>query len=65
VCWLIDTVRVLGPDHPHTLAARRDVAYWIGECGRLEEAVRLLEDVLAGTERVLAGDHLSTTMTPK
>jgi hypothetical protein len=30
---LTDRLRVLGPDHPHTLTARRHLAYWRGQAG--------------------------------
>jgi hypothetical protein len=31
--------RVLGPDHPDTLAARANLAYWAGQLGRAPEGV--------------------------
>ena len=52
-----DCERVLGADHPGTLAARFNLAYAYESAGRLGEAIPLYEQVLAGRERVLGADH--------
>ena len=60
---LNDRLRVLGPDHPDTLIARRNLARWRGEAGDpvgpAEEFQRLLNDRL----RVLGPDHPHTLNT--
>jgi hypothetical protein len=33
---LNDQIRVLGPDHPDTLATRNNLASWLGESGPVE-----------------------------
>ena len=55
-----DCERVLGADHPSTLAARFNLAYAYESAGRLGEAIPLYEQVLAGYERVLGADHRDT-----
>jgi hypothetical protein len=37
---LADQVRVLGPDHPHTLTTRTDLASWRGQAGDVAGAVK-------------------------
>ena len=57
---LADRLRVLGPDHPDTLASRNNLAgayYLAGDLGR---AIPLYEQTLADTERVLGPDHPQT-----
>ena len=53
----------LGPDHPHTLATRSNLASWLGEAGQVQEAIgqsgRLLED----QTRALGADHPDTLTT--
>lgn len=34
---LADRTRVLGPDAPDTLATRNNLAYWLGDAGRMDE----------------------------
>jgi tetratricopeptide (TPR) repeat protein len=55
-----DQERILGPDHPDTLAARNNLAnaYWAA--GRTAEALTLDEQTLADRERVLGADHPGT-----
>ncbi len=55
-----DQERVLGPDHPATLASQNDLAkaYWVA--GRTGEAIALHEQTLASRERVLGSDHPDT-----
>ena len=55
-----DSERVLGADHPDTLASRNNLAYAYWSVGRLEEAIALLERTLTDSERVLGADHSST-----
>jgi hypothetical protein len=57
---LADQQRVLGPDHPHILISRGNLAraYW--SAGRLDEAIALFERVLADAERVLGHGHPTT-----
>ena len=55
-----DSARLLGPDHPDTLASWNNLAIACQEAGRKAEAVRLHERALAGRERVLGPDHPDT-----
>ena len=55
-----DYERVLGPDHPHTLTTRGNLAIAYRVAGRLDEAIPLLERSLADCERVLGPDHPDT-----
>ena len=57
---LPDSIRVLGEDHPNTLASRNNLAYAYESAGRLEEAITLYEQVLADRIRVLGEDHPDT-----
>ncbi|MEU8048125.1 FxSxx-COOH system tetratricopeptide repeat protein [Micromonospora echinofusca] len=50
----------LGPDHPHTLTARGNLASWRGEAGDAAGAAAAYEDLLAGFLRVLGPDHPHT-----
>ena len=52
--------RVLGPDHPHTLASRNNLAYAYESAGDLGRAIPLYEAALADCERVLGPDHPNT-----
>jgi sortase A len=52
--------RVLGPDHPHTLAARHDVAAAYAAAGDLATAIPLYEETLAKREAVIGPDHPDT-----
>jgi hypothetical protein len=49
-----DCQRVLGPDHPDTLAARANLADGYYRMGRISEARKMLESALADCERALA-----------
>ena len=54
---LADRLRVLGPDHPHTLITRHDLAYWHGETGDAPGAVTAFEAaLLTADERAAAID---------
>ena len=55
-----DFERVLGPDHPRTLASRNDLANAYLAAGRAAEATPLFERTLADSERVLGSDHPDT-----
>jgi len=53
----------LGPEHPDTLTARHELAYWMGEAGDVAGARDLLAQVLAIEERVLGPEHPDTLTT--
>src|SRR4029078_13197316 len=55
-----DSARMLGPDHPDTLASVNNLAISCPEAGRKAEAVRLHERALAGRVRVLGPEHPDT-----
>ncbi len=55
-----DCERVLGADHPDTLAAWVNLAYAYRAAGRTGEAIALYERTLADSERVLGADHPDT-----
>ncbi len=57
---LTDRERVLGPDHPHTLDSRHNLAHTYRSMGRVEEALPLYERLLTDHERVLGEDHPDT-----
>jgi tetratricopeptide (TPR) repeat protein len=54
---LADQERVLGSDHPETLATRHNLAEAYHWAGRTAEALTLFEQNLADRERVLGADH--------
>jgi hypothetical protein len=54
---------VLGPDHPDTLSTRHNLAYLLGEAGRVQEAVTEFERLLQDLVRVLGPDHPYTVTT--
>lgn len=55
-----DFTRTLGPDHPQTFTARRNLAGALRQCGRLIDAIALYEQTLADCERVLGPAHPDT-----
>jgi hypothetical protein len=55
-----DRLRVLGPDHPDTLAIRGNLARWRGEAGDPAGAAAAFENLLADYLRVLGPDHPDT-----
>ena len=57
---LADELRVLGPDHPETLIARGNFAYWVSEAGQPALAAAQCRDLLADCQRVLGPDHPHT-----
>ncbi len=52
--------RILGPEHPHTLGSRSNLALSYWAVGRHQDAVTLDEQTLATMERVLGPDHPDT-----
>ena len=60
---LADQKRMLGADHPDTLAVRMGLALAYQRAGRTAEAVLLFEQTLADRERVLGADHPETLRT--
>jgi tetratricopeptide (TPR) repeat protein len=59
---LADQKRVLGSDHPETLATRHNLAEAYHWAGRTAEAITLFEQNLADQERVLGADHSETLL---
>ena len=57
---LADEARVLGDDHPNTLAVRANLASALADSGRVEDAIEQLQLLLADLVRVLGDDHPST-----
>jgi hypothetical protein len=57
------THQYLGPDHPDTLAARHDLAYWRGAAGDAHGAISAFRELLADRLRVLGPDHPHTLTT--
>ena len=52
--------KILGDDHPQTLASRNNLAHAHYSAGRLDAAIPLYEEVLADRVRVLGPDHPDT-----
>ncbi|MFJ9642008.1 protein kinase domain-containing protein [Streptomyces sp. NPDC004244] len=52
--------RLLGADHPDTLAARQEAAYELGRLGRHREAYDVYRAVLVGRERSMGPLHRDT-----
>lgn len=57
---LPDMLRVLGPDHPHTLITRHNLAYWREEAGDVSGAATAYAELLPVMLRVLGPDHPET-----
>jgi Tetratricopeptide repeat len=58
-----DYERVLGADHPDTLARRANLAHAYYSAGRLSDATTLLRDTVARCERTLPpGDPFTETV---
>ena len=57
---LADQQRVLGADHPQTLASRNNLAGAYQAAGDLGRAIPLYEQTLADSARVLGADHPDT-----
>ena len=60
---LTDQVRVLGADHSDTLDARNILAVWLGQAGRIDEALGMFEALLTDQVRVLGQDDPGTAAT--
>jgi hypothetical protein len=60
---LTERLRVLGPDHPHTLSTRGHFARWRGEAGDPTGAATAFEQLLTDYLRVLGPDHPDTLST--
>ncbi|HRY10866.1 MAG TPA: tetratricopeptide repeat-containing protein, partial [Candidatus Nanopelagicales bacterium] len=56
----VDLRRVLGPDHPDTLASRNNLAGAYESAGDLARAIPLYQQTLTDRERVLGPDHPDT-----
>jgi hypothetical protein len=54
---------VLGPEHPETLTARHNLAYWTGTAGDAAGARDQLAALLPIRERVLGPEHPQTLST--
>ncbi|MFI1259173.1 tetratricopeptide repeat protein [Streptomyces netropsis] len=54
------TTRYHRPDHPDTLTARSNLAFWRGEAGDAAGATAAFEELLADQLRVLGPDHPDT-----
>jgi tetratricopeptide (TPR) repeat protein len=52
--------RLLGPDHPDTLASRYEVAFTLNHTGRPADALREYTHVADSRERILGPDHPDT-----
>jgi tetratricopeptide (TPR) repeat protein len=50
----------LDPDHPDTLLVRNNIASWLAEAGKLDEAIDQFAQVLIARERTLGADHQAT-----
>jgi tetratricopeptide (TPR) repeat protein len=59
----VDLERLLGHEHPDTLATRNNLATAYQDAGRTTEAITLLEQVLADRERLLGHEHPDTLAT--
>jgi tetratricopeptide (TPR) repeat protein len=55
-----DLYRLLGPDDPDTIRARTDLARAYRRTGRVDDAIPLVEQVLAARERLFGADHPGT-----
>src|SRR5689334_25359189 len=50
----------LGPDHPQSLAARANLAYWLGAAGQPAQAARPERRLVGNERRVLGPPHPET-----
>jgi Tetratricopeptide repeat len=55
----------MGPDHPDTLRARGNLAFWLGKSGKAQEAADQYRQLLEDRLRVLGPDHPDTLATRK
>ena len=61
--WCQCAARVLGPEHPETLATRHELAHRTGEAGDAAAARDLFATLLPVCERVLGPEHPNTLAT--
>jgi hypothetical protein len=59
---LADRVRVLGSDHPDTLATRHNLALWRGAAVEVATAADEFEKLLADYVRVMGPNHRDTVV---
>ena len=45
--------RIFGPDHPDTFGTRNNLAFFLGEAGRVAEPIEQLTRLIADEERIL------------
>ena len=60
---LFRSIRILGSDHPDTLTTRSNLASWLGESGRVDDAITQYQTLLTDTIRILGPDHPDTVTT--
>jgi hypothetical protein len=60
---LVDRERVLGADHPDTLATRYKLALTYQDAERVDNAIAIYEPLLADSERILGPQHACTLAT--
>jgi flagellar biosynthesis regulator FlbT len=58
--WAERFTTEVGEDHHETLTARTNTAYWTGQAGDAREALRLFQELLPDSQRVLGADHRDT-----
>ena len=58
-----DYLRVLGPDHLHTLITRANLANMLGAAGPADQTISQVRDLLTDCLRVLGSDHPHTLAT--
>ncbi|WP_128381937.1 tetratricopeptide repeat protein [Streptomyces cavernae] len=61
--WHQEFTQFLAPDDPNTLTARHEIAYWTGEAGKPDDALKLYSNVLEDRIRVLGPDDPDTLAT--
>ncbi len=57
---LTERVRVLGPDHPSAIAARRELGHAEAAAGQFDDSIAALQRVIGDLERVRPADHPDT-----
>ncbi|KRD23388.1 tetratricopeptide repeat protein [Streptomyces sp. Root264] len=60
---LEDRTRILGPEHPDTLASRHNLALALTSAGEQAEAIQLLRRTLDDRVRILGDEHTHTLST--
>ncbi|MEV5836031.1 tetratricopeptide repeat protein [Nocardia sp. NPDC052112] len=58
--WIPSFVTSVGRDHPDTLTARKNLAFWCGESGDLAAAIAEHQELLVERTRVLGADDPGT-----